>query len=106
MNGNSEDLYGGDGPTLAQEPAPDAQKKKPEQEQDGKTFLINKDVCPGMAVGDEMVVKIEGIHENEYEVSYAPEHKDEPAKEGGEQEGMADSAPEGGTSSNSNSLYG
>lgn len=43
------------------------------EEGEDKTALIPSSLCPGMEVGDEVVLKIEAIHDGEYEVSYAPE---------------------------------
>jgi hypothetical protein len=98
-----EDMYGGGGPSMAPEPAAEKQDRK-EAAESGQTYLINRDVCPDMKVGDEMVVKIEAIHEKEYEVSYAPEKADD---EGAPKEGMAPEAPEGaGGSGAPDSMYG
>ena len=78
-------------------PAQDEEEKPSEQ----KTALIDSSICPGMEVGDEMVVKIIGIHDKEYEVAYS----EEPDKEkGGDGEGEAPTAkgegnPGGGMSS-------
>lgn len=80
-----EDLYGGDGPTLAQEPAPDAKDQKPD-EGDAQTYLVNKDVAPNMKIGDELKGRIVAIHEDEYECEYSKD--DEAPKKGGEQDGM------------------
>ena len=85
-----EDYFGDGGPaagTAAPQAAPPPADQKgagAQEEKGGKTFLINKEVCPGMNVGEEMVVKIEAVHDDEYEVSYAPE----PKEEGGEGRGM------------------
>lgn len=42
-----------------------------------KTAVIDSAICPGMEPGDEMVVKIDKVLENQYLVSYAPEPGDE-----------------------------
>ena len=56
-----------------------------EQSEDGekesrKTFLVNKDICPDMKPGDEMVVTIDRVLEDEYEISYAPKKEGEDDK--------------------------
>lgn len=58
-----------------------------EQTSTTKTALIDSAICPGMAVGDEMVVKIEKVLDQEYLVSYAPEPGEE-EEGGGETEPM------------------
>jgi len=57
---------------------------------EGKTALIDSDICPGMKPGDEMVVKIRRVMDKQYEVEYSPEPKD---KESGPGEGEASAAP-------------
>jgi hypothetical protein len=74
-----DDLYGG-GSDMPNE-APAEKEDRKEAGESGKTYLINKDVCPDMQVGDEMVVKIEAIHEGEYEVSYSEEKPTEQESE-------------------------
>jgi hypothetical protein len=57
----------------------------------GTTAVVPSELCPGMKVGDEMVVKIIGVDDDSYEIAYAP-------KEGGEEEAEAPAsapAPEG-----------
>lgn len=39
----------------------------------GKTALINSDICPGMKVGDTIMLDIVAIHDGEYEVKYNTE---------------------------------
>ncbi len=49
--------------------------------------MVPSELCPGMKVGDEMVVKITGVDDDSYEIAYAP-------KEGkGEQEEAPAPAP-------------
>ena len=104
MNGNEEDLYGGDGPTLAQEPAPDAKEKKSD-EGDAQTYLVNKEVCPGMKVGDELKGHIVAIHESEYECEY--EKGDDTETDAGDEDGMASAAgPGAGGGGEADSMYG
>lgn len=81
---------------MAEPAAPDAQKPEEGKQDDGQTYLINKDVCPDMKPGDEMVVKIVAIHDKEYEVSYAPEGEHSEEKEAAGSEGMGATMPEGG----------
>lgn len=55
-------------------PAKDKAPEAMDEERDSKkTALIPESLCPGMDVGDEVVLKIVGVHEDEYEVAYAPE---------------------------------
>jgi len=42
-----------------------------------KTATINSDICPGMEVGDEMVLTIEAVRDGEYSVTYSPEPDEE-----------------------------
>jgi hypothetical protein len=103
-----DDLYGGDGPTVAEEPAPADQKPEAGEEKEQQTFLLNKDIDPSFKVGEEMVVKIVAVHDKEYEVEYAhgPE-KDEAAPKAGGDEGMAPEAPAGEMGGGSpDSMYG
>lgn len=59
-------------------PAMDESPEQSEERRDSeKTALIPSSLCPGMDVGDEVVLKIVGVHEDEYEVSYSPEEKNE-----------------------------
>lgn len=48
---------------------------------EGKSYVVPKEICADMKVGDEMVVKIVGEDEDSYQISYAPKEK------GGEEEG-------------------
>lgn len=47
---------------------------------EGKTYEIPSDICPGMNVGDEMVLKIVGESDGKYQVSYAPAEGGEGSK--------------------------
>jgi hypothetical protein len=38
----------------------------------GTTAVVPSELCPGMKVGDEMVLKIVGVDDDSYEVAYAP----------------------------------
>lgn len=63
-----------------------AKGESPEQAEDNQdseqTALIPSSLCPGMDVGDEVVLKIVGVHEDEYEVAYDPKKaKGDNAKE-------------------------
>lgn len=40
---------------------------------EGTTAVVPSELCPGMKVGDEMVVKIVSVDDDSYEISYAPE---------------------------------
>jgi hypothetical protein len=54
-----------------------------------ETALIPQSLCPGMKPGDELVLKIDRVHGEEYEVSYAP-------KEESPEEAPPESAPPSG----------
>lgn len=47
----------------------------------GKSYVVPKEICADMKVGDEMVVKIVGQDEDSYSISYSP------SKEKGDGEG-------------------
>lgn len=100
---NGEDLYGGDGPTLTQDRSPDVKESK-KDEGEAQTYLVNKDICPGMKVGDELKGRIVAEHEKEYECEYQKEGEAE--EEGGNDESMVASAPEGESGGESASMYG
>lgn len=62
----------------------DTPEKAEEKRDSENTALIPESLCPGMDVGEEIVLKIVAVHEDEYEVAYAPkkdakESKDEPS---------------------------
>jgi len=82
-----EDYYGdgGDAPASGGSTAVDEGGEQPHDT--GVTAVVPSELCPGMKVGDEMVVKIIGVDDDSYEVAYAP-------KEGkGEQEEAPAPAP-------------
>lgn len=68
----------------SQEMAEPAEKKEEEGEYEETT--IPKSICPGMKVGDEVVLKITGELEDEWRVAYAPqeskEHEESEPEEG------------------------
>lgn len=74
------------------ESAGPSNKDSPEQAEERKdrekTALIPSSLCPGMDIGDEVVLKIVGVHEEEYEVAYSPK-KDKEEGEGKEEPSMA-----------------
>jgi hypothetical protein len=63
----------------------------------GVTAVVPSELCPGMKVGDEMVVKILSVDDDSYEVAYAPD-KGKPKAEEPESEGEAQ-VPEGSMAS-------
>lgn len=69
--GGGDDLYADAAPPAAQKPGSE------ESGDQGITALLPKNICPGMEPGDEMVLKIVRVHDDQYEVAYAPEPKDE-----------------------------
>lgn len=75
-SGGGEDLYS-DGAAAA---APAAEKPE-ESEDSGETALLPKSICPGMNPGEEMVLKIVKVHDDQYEVAYAPEPEKEEKEE-------------------------
>lgn len=89
-----EDYYGdGDGAPQGGAAVPDdAGGETPHDT--GVTAVVPSELCPGMKVGDEMVVKIIGVDDDSYEISYAPE-KGKPEAE----ETAAAPAPEGSMAS-------
>jgi len=93
MADQPEDLYESG---AGQKPMPKESDDK--QDEGGKTFLVPSEICPGMKPGEEMVVKIEEVHDEQYSISYAPKKK----KEGDEKDGSEEMAsapnpsPEGG----------
>jgi hypothetical protein len=52
------------------------------QEGEGQTALVPMALCPSMKPGDEMVVKIDKVLDDQYQISYSPEPKKEEAGEG------------------------
>ncbi len=90
--GNSNPSGGGGGDMYSDaEPAAAPAPKDPDNDGDtheeggGETALVPQSLCPGMKPGEEMVVKIDSLTENDYVVSYAPEK--------GKGEGEAPAAP-------------
>lgn len=64
----------------------------------GTTAVVPSELCPGMKVGDEMVVKILSVDDDSYEIGYAP--KEGKGEDKGEGEAPAPApAPEGSMSS-------
>lgn len=69
-----QDYYddGGHGPTgPGSGPAADAEGED-ESHDEGSTAVVPQELCPGMKVGDEMVLKIVSVDQDSYEVKYAP----------------------------------
>lgn len=77
-----EDYYGdGDASQEGGSAAPDdSGGNKPHDT--GVTAVVPSELCPGMKVGDEMVVKIIGVDDDSYEISYAPKEGKPKAEEG------------------------
>lgn len=89
-----EDYYG-DG-DVSPGGSPSADEAGGEQPHDtGTTAVVPSELCPGMKVGDEMVVKIVGVDDDSYQIAYAPKEG-----EGQKEEMPAEApAPEGSMSS-------
>ena len=68
------DYYGGGDSEPATEPSPE--QDSPEKDS-GKTFLLNKDVCPDMAPGSEGKFRVKRELESEYECEYIEDKKEE-----------------------------
>ena len=82
-----------------EDPQAPTMTQQPEEKGEGKTFLVNKEICPGMKVGDEMVSRIVAIHEHEYELEYAPKEESETPPESEPEPGMEPAtAPSGNDS--------
>lgn len=82
-----EDYYGDGGDTAGGGGAPSPEEGHEEPHDTGTTAVVPSELCPGMKVGDEMVVKILSVDDDSYEIGYAP-------KEGkGEQEEAPAPAP-------------
>lgn len=68
-----------------------------EQEEGQQTTTVPKSICPGMKVGDEMVLKIVADHDQSWEVAYAPGKDQE--EEGGGGQGYGGPPPDEGMGS-------
>lgn len=87
-----EDYYGGDDPGTVM-PSGDGDEDQENSPHDtGTTAVVPSELCPGMKVGDEMVVKIISVDDDSYEIAYAPE-KGKPKAEDEESEGAAEAPP-------------
>lgn len=81
-----EDYYG-DGGDAQGGGAAESSEGGEQPHDTGTTAVVPSELCPGMKVGDEMVVKIVGVDDDSYQIAYAP-------KEGkGEQEESPAPAP-------------
>lgn len=85
-----EDLYDSQ-PSEPQDNSEQSGDENPNEE-GRETALIPSSLCPGMKPGEEVVLKIEAVHDDQYAVSYAPKEKTYEGKEGGDDGGM-DQAP-------------
>jgi hypothetical protein len=56
-----------------------------EDKDEGKTYVVPKEICPDMKVGEEMVTEIVRVNDDSYEIKYAPE-KGKGEDKGGEHE--------------------
>lgn len=99
---DQEDLY--DDSPAASGKAPDAPKK----DEGETTALLDKSILAGkpFEVGDEVVLKIVAMHDNEIEVAYAPEKPhDEEAEKKGEMSSMKEPAMANESGGNPGGLY-
>jgi len=52
-------------------------KEHGEESHEGKTAMLNSEVCPGKQVGDTMTMRVVAVHDQEYEVEECGEDEDE-----------------------------
>jgi hypothetical protein len=73
--GGSEDMYSDAAiPAQSQEPAADPESSG------NVTALIPKSISPDMQPGEEMVLKVVRVHDDQYEVEYSPGPESESAE--------------------------
>lgn len=93
-----EDYYGDQAEERAESPAKAAETASEEAGEKGEeqTFVLPKEIAQGKEFkeGDEMVVEIVGVHEDSFEVKYAPE-KGGKGEEYGEEQGAPAGPPPG-----------
>lgn len=95
-----EDYYDNPGPEDPKSmPEEGGEKEMPHEE--GKTYLVNKDICEGMEPGEEMIVKIVRVLDGEYEIAYSPEPKHDEEHD----EGEMNSAPEANSGDLAGMMY-
>lgn len=92
-----EDYYGDGDSTPASGGAPQDDSGGEQPHDTGTTAVVPSELCPGMKVGDEMVVKILRVDDDSYEIGYAPKEGKSKAEEGETPEPAP--APEGSMSS-------
>jgi hypothetical protein len=75
-----DDLYADDG-IEPNKPTADAEPEDRGEDMGEQTALLPKSILAGkdFKVGDEVVLKITGMHEGEVEVEYAPEKEKAPS---------------------------
>lgn len=91
--GGEESMYS-DAPETKAAPAAE---EGGEDKGGGKTYLLPKEVLEGKKFepGDEVVLRIVAMHDDQIEVAYAPAKEQEGGK-GGEEGGGYEAPPEGG----------
>jgi hypothetical protein len=94
MMTGQEDLYES-GPSGASEGQDKPTTEDPNKE-GAETALIPSSLCPGMKPGQEVVLKIEAVHDDQYAVSYAPKEKGAGDEKGGMEEAPMPSGMGGG----------
>jgi hypothetical protein len=74
---------GGGGDMYSDAPMDEMNKegKKGEDKSQDQTYLVPSAICPGMKAGEEMVVKINRVMDDQYEISYAPKEEGGDEKE-------------------------
>jgi len=90
-----EDYYGDGGGSAPSGAETMDESGHDEPHDTGVTAVVPSELCPGMKVGDEMVVKIVGVDDDSYQIAYVPKKG-----KGDEEESTASApAPEGSMAS-------
>lgn len=91
-SGGGEDSYAD-----ASMPEHTEEPSKPEDAEEGKTYLLPIAIAEGKKFepGDEIVLRIVAEHDDQFEVTYAPAKEQEGKEKGESSEGMGEEAPAG-----------
>lgn len=73
-----ENYYDDSPPADASTPGPEKPK---EESHDGQVATLPASICPGMKAGEELVLHIDKVLEDEYVVSYAPKESESESSE-------------------------
>lgn len=69
--------YLGDGGDSAAATAETDDDSTQSTDDSGNTAVLPSELCPGMKVGDKLVLKIVGVDDDSYEVAYKPDEQSE-----------------------------